>query len=622
MAIEEQRLLGVIVHYNPKEGQGFIKDVESHRDIPFYCQYIRSDVLRMKLAQTNRFDEYIFIQPNIYVTYVMCSTVNGDMAGRIEPIETIDPNFDLGAPIIGYIQYFGASHTGAGGMSGWINPNSGGDEQGSSWFDLSKVIDPALKAHLMANTDLKKFEWKEQEIQVRYWRADARRSTPTCTHVALVDDGLRERWIKKYNIGEAELREWGKVCGAYLSIPDNIMMPTYVELTMQSQPLSMKEINILNEFRKEAYNITASNPAQRGQMDHLWEMVEHRQDRELEDSLSKLPNINGTKLAIICRAACHYLAREHAESLEMCYNAQRYDFAAELAMKLEKFDIAQKLAELALYEEPTEKRIQRLGNLSIRTGNALAFCDCFQEMIDACEGGEGGNDEYELFTETAIEMLGTVGIDSELMGARELCRELRKRYARPMPSFRELILELRGSEEKGGDKKVFVIPANRLKAPTYYKSVNAPSAAAAAPTEKTTQQEGAAISNEDFKRHFMVDKRFRIPDQQADHDALPMIDVLLNAELDINAYRMPLFVRLCLDPNGSGSAVQQYIKRLEDFLDKKRKKYDSDRRWRLFMTLLEYAQATDEELRAKAWERARQEAQGDDEPRLLDAMPH
>lgn len=102
-----------------------------------------------------------------------------------------------------------------------------------------------------------------------------------------------------------------------------------------------------------------------------------------------------------------------------------------------------------------------------------------------------------------------------------------------------------------------------------------------------------------------------------------MIDELLGEDLtSVGDYRMPLLVRMCLDLDGSIPYIQQYIKRLENALEKKRGKYDKDRRWRLFKALLEYAQAVDDKTRSDAWALAHKEVQGNDEPLLLNVLPH
>lgn len=619
---EKMARLGVIVHYSPSEGRGVINDVDSHKDISFYCQYVRSDVLRMKLAQANRFGdgEYIFIQPNIYVTYDVCSMRSDEVAGRIEPLVPASANLDLGAPIIGYIQYFGSKSMG--GLSGWINPDPMGDEQSSSWFDLSKVIDPALKAYLEANSHFTRSEWRQQEIQVRYWKVDARRTHPSAACIALTDEAIRQKWIKEYNVCTEAVRAWEAVHDRYLFAPDGIVMPAYVELPLQRAPLSMQEVRILNEFRSEAYAITASNPAQRGQLEYLWEIVGHREHKDLDDMLLSLTNIAGTKLAIICRAACSYLNHEYADALEMCNNAQRYDFAAELAVRLEIFGVAQRFAELALCEEVTEKRIQLLGNIAIRTGNALVFGEYYQEMIDAYENGEGTDDEVDWFTEAAIRLLNAVGIDSETMSNREMCCAVREHYGKSISPLRALLFEQQESEKAVKSEQFFTIPTDSLKEPVYYLENASSKAADHVGKGLQKHREDSAALIDDFKRRFVIDERYRLPDRNVDCDALTMIDELLGKELPtINDYRMPLLVRLYLDPDGSVDVIQRYIGRVEKCLDAKRKRYEKDRRWRLFTALLKYVQATNSELRTEAWEKARQEQQRGEEF-FLDALPH
>lgn len=624
MSFAEQRLLGVIVEYYPNEQRGIVSNVETLADLPFYCQYVRSDVLRSKLAETNRFNERVFIQPNIYVAYTVCNSINGDVAGKIDPVGNISEDKDFGAPIIGYIQYFGSSNTGSEGLAGWINPQLSSDEQGSSWFDISKVIDPALKAHLRSIANLNKREWRDQEIKVRFWKANEGRSRPTAIRIALVDNTLRERWLKYYNIGEGDIRTWEVERDKYLSIPNTIKIPAYVEMSASRPSLGKQEMKMLDEFYKEAYNVTASNPAQRGQLDFLWRLVERRQSNKLVETISKLPSINGTKLAMICIAACRYIEHSYADSLEICFNAQRYDFAAKLAISMEAYSTAQRLEEIAMDEEPTEDRIQTLARTAIHTGNAVVFCDSFQEMLDACEYGEDATYECDLFTEAAIDLLANVGIDPDEMDASQICRAVKEKYSKPIPDVRELILKQRESEAVHVSEQQFMIPEDGLKEPVYY-SANAATAKNVFAAE-TSQQEKASSPTElleTFKRRFMDNKSYRIPDRAKDNDAIPMIDELLEKDLSsIGDYRMPLLVRMCLDLNGSVQYIQQYIKRLENALDKKRNKYDKDRRWRLFKALLEYAQADEDKKRSDAWAMANKEVQGNDEPRLLSVLPH
>lgn len=228
---------------------------------------------------------------------------------------------------------------------------------------------------------------------------------------------------------------------------------------------------MLNEFRKEAHNVTASNPAQRGQLDFLWKAVERCQSNELGEAISKLPGVIGTKLAIICMAACRYLDHSYADSLELCFNAQRYDFAAELAISMERYSIAQRLIELAIDEEPTEKRIQMLGRVAIHTGNAVVFCDSFQEMVDACEYGEDAVDECDLFTEVAIDLLNNIGIVSDAMDANQICKTVRERFNKPIATIHELILKQREAETVHVSEQKFIIPEDGPKEPVYYTTV-------------------------------------------------------------------------------------------------------------------------------------------------------
>ena len=620
MPIVQERRLGVIIDYRPMDRKGVIRDVESGQEFPFRCEHVRTEALRRNLSRTCRFGEHVFLRPNLYVTFEMCG-VRGDLAGRIDLFDELPEDRDLGAPLLGYVQFYGQSYRGKDGFAGWINQNLGSSDDGSAWFDSTRVIDPALRAHLWRNRELRRPQWREQAILVRYWKVDEGKATPSTTHIALADDALREKWMAEYGIGADEIRAWEARRGEYLSAPETDV-PAYVELPGQKVPMTPRERKTLNDFYQEALKVTASNPAQRGQLDALWDRVGRNCSDALMEALAQLPNINGTRLALVCRAACSYLDRHYGEALALCRNAMRYEFTARLAVSLENYGIAQHMAEMALAEEFTDPRIDLLAEVAIHTGNAQAFCDFFETILEEDDGELEG--EAELFLEASMGLLERLGVDAGEMEPEEACREVRARYNAAIPGMDELLQRQR---EQDAVPCSFVIPPNRLMPPELYKAGEARTSPAPArmpgPAATAAPREAApasAATIEDFRRRFMTEKGPRTPDPAGDRDALPMLDGILASELpDVGDYRMPLLTRASIDPAGSEAQIRAYLGRLERDLAKRRRKFEKDRRWRLFQALMTVVRAGDEASRAQAFEKVWQEAQ-DSEKAVLETL--
>ena len=312
-------------------------------------------------------------------------------------------------------------------------------------------------------------------------------------------------------------------------------------------------------------------------------------------------------------------------AIQLCCHAQRNDFAAQLAIEMGEYAVAQRIAELALNEDPNESRIHLLTKAAVHTGNAHGFCEAFQEMIEACEyGDEAAEADCDTFMESAMSLLERLDIDCEDMDALESCCAVREHYATPVLPLDKLLAQMNQKEQVQEVPVVITVPANRLIEPPYYTDVPDVAPVAGRPSAQG-QVKKNVISTDGFKQRFMENNCYRLPDLQKDCDAIPMLDELLAAELaSVNDYRMPMLMKICLDAQSSAPQIQKYIDRLEQFIDKKpssRGRYERDRRWRLFKALLAYVQSTDDVTRTDAWIKANNEAQ-DNEKALINSLPH
>ncbi len=597
MAMIEQRRKGVIIEYRPCIHIGEILDEETKKSFRFHCQHIRSFSLREKLFNTNRFGNIdVLLKPNLPVTFCICENANQKQAGRIEPANADDLRRDLTAPSVGYVQSFSSSRSSAAKMAGWINPTAGSfDENSSVWFDIANVADPVLKNFLQMNVQGGKPFWVRREMRVRYWHANVAGNPTSAICVEMSDDSTRRRLIQQYRITSPDA-----FAPSILGAPPKVPVMPYVELPLPVLPITAEEQQMLLRFKGEAYRVTAREPAIQNRLDTYWSLLGRGQKEKVLRQFEVENNLKGTKVAKLCEAACCYLDQEYASALMCCVNAGSYDFGAELALHLNEYAVAQRMAEKNLSQEYQSERTRLLMRAAEHTGSADGICALFEEYLE--DEDFYGEICDELCEEGQL-LLHQRGVkDAFEMEGDEVCEELARRFNARVPELNELLAQLLKKER--GDESAADSGDEQSEAP------------AAALPEKSPEELRA-----EFAYAFRTDSGYRVPDRAADAKYLPMLDALLKAPAaNVADYRIPLLIRVVLDGAGSAPAIEHYMKQLADEQTKKRKKPDRDRRYRLFDALLAFVKAQNAADRAAALAKADKEKNGPDETALLAAL--
>ncbi len=592
MVMIEQRRKGVITQYHPCLYVGEIQDTETKDRFRFHCQHIRTFALREKLFTSNRFSNVdVLLKPNLTVTYCICENGNQKQAGRIEAADLSELRRDLTAPLTGYVQSFSRSRSSAQQMAGWLNPTAGSfDENGSIWFDIANVADPVLKAYLQSNLYEGKPFWVRHELRVSYWCANVSGNPVSAVCVQLTDDYARKRLAQ-----QLPHTAYASVNTSFVGAPPKTAVMPYVELPLPVLPLTAEEQQMLLRFRSEAHRVTSREPAIQNRLDAYWALLGRGQKERVLEQFETENNLKGTKVAKLCEAACCYLDHQYAAALMCCVNAGSYDFGAELALHLGEYAIAQRMAERNLSQEYQSERTKLLTSAAEHTKNASGLCALFEEYLE--DEDFYGEICDELCEEGQL-LLQLRGVEDAFeLESDEVCSELDRLYNTPIPELNVLLQEMLKKESGEAEQ-----PAQETAA----------EAAEKAPV--------AAKSPEELKAEFMyafrTDGGYRVPDQAADARFIPMLDALLATNANITEHRVPLLIRIALDPRSAAPAIERYLKQVADEQAKKRKQPDRDRRYRFFSAVLNFIKTGD----SAAFAKADKEKNGPDEIALLGAL--
>lgn len=595
MAMIEQRRKGIITQYHPSLFVGEIRDVQDNTRLRFHCRHIRSFALREKLFFTNRFGELdIVLKPDLSVTYCICENGTQKQAGRIEIDDPAQLRRDLTAPSTAYIQSFSYSRSSKEKMAGWINPHVGSfDETDSLWFDITNVVDPALKAFLQLNIQESKPFWVRRELCVSYWCANIAGNPPSAIHIRLNDDYTRRRLLQQTSAVVNGAAPAASILTAASKAP---VMP-YEELPLPMPPITAEEQQMLLRFRSEAHRVTSRDPAIQNRLDAYWALLGRGQRERVLKQFEDENNLKGTKLAKLCEAACCYLDQQYAAALMCCVNAGSYDFGAELALHLGEYAIAQRMAEKNLSQEYQSERTKLLTGAAEHTKNASGLCALFAEYLEDEDFYGEICDELCEEGQLLLQLRGVA--DAFELEGDEVCSELERLYNAPIPQLNELLHDM----------------LNRESGETTPSDAQTSSPAPAA--EKVVPKSPEELKAE-FLYAFKTDSGYRVPDASIDGKYIPMLDAFLScAPVNVTEHRIPLLIRVLLAPESAAPAIERYLKHVAEEQAKKRKQPDRDRRYRFFNALLAFAKASDDSARTAALAKADKEKNGPDETAML-----
>ncbi|MGN1019230.1 MAG: hypothetical protein ACI4O7_02550 [Aristaeellaceae bacterium] len=524
-----------------------------------------------------------------------------ERAGRIDLAAALPPDADLAQPSTGYIHYFGKDTEGN--CFGWINPQAENpDDTMSSRYAMDEVRDPVLLQYLKENEAQNRGFWMRKRIRVRYWCVAGKYNRPSAWDVSLASDSTREELRRELWLPDAEAHQ-DMGCRIRLASTMRSGAVAYEDIPRAVPPVTREERQRLQLFHEEAIHVASNTPAVRNRIADMWDWVGQNSRQKLLDNLRSEDGLYGTRVAYILEAACSYLDRDYARVLQCCVNAQSFRLGMQVAQWQEDWSIVQRMAE-ELFDEIQEDVLQILCEAAVHTGNAELLCGVFAELLEAAEEDDSLADVCEIFAESIGYLLNEKGISQTALDQGTMVEAVRSAYAAPLGTLNELLASLRGGNEPDA-----AVPAQ----------AEAPRAEAKAEAEAEAEAAEQPLSYEEVRNQFNA--AFRMPDgslrpvSDIDRDMAAILDRMLKADApDIGDYRIPLLLRLAYDPAGSGKYVQRYISQLEDMAQRKRRNIAKDRRWRLFKAIEAFLET------GQGLEKAMQEAQGNDEPRLLNSL--
>lgn len=596
----EQRKTGKIVEYYPLRQAGYIFLEESDRMIQFNCKHVRSDQLRKALCQAPHFGTTdVCLRLAVPVVFTLYEENLLTRAGRIDLEAGATINADLTRPLTGYIHFFGTDKKG-GSPYGWINPEpNNANNRFSSRFSIDAVIDPLLAQYLQEHPAEDRSFWMKKRIKVQYWCVDEQHM-----HLSAWDVNLTDAEIRSILMREAHNLNYTRVPNKPKRIevaPLRREVPAdYEDLPLPLPPITREEQQKLLEFQEEAVRVCANTPAIRDRIPDFWKMVVRGGKQALLESFCQEDGLSRTKIAYILEAACSYLDHDLANVLRCCKNAQSFRFGMRLAAENEAYGIAQRMAEEIL-DDMQEETLLTLCQSAFHTGNAEMFCGLFAEYLEGAAEDESLMDVCYILAECAQVLLEQKEISTDGMDERMMLQAVSDAYCTPLASLDALILALKEAQD----------------AETATPEEEAAQSPAAQDTPEQPQILKASFEElkEQFTNHFRTEGKYRLPVPQRDGGMIAVLDQLLASDApDIGEYRMPLLVRIALDPQSAAPAIQRYLDQLTEALQAKRRPAQKDRRWRMFKAIEEFIQT------GAGMEKALQEAQRDDERMLLNYL--
>lgn len=586
---------GTIVEYFPLRKTGSIAVDDSDRILPFACKHIRSFELRETLCRTDQFGETdVCLHPSIPVIFTLYVDNLFERAVRIDLENSLLPKTNLAQQSIGYIHFFGQDRSG--GYFGWLNATlENADDNLSVWFAIDAVIDPTLYQYLKENTAQGRAFWMRKQIKVKYWCVDEQRSRLNAWDIDLANEYLRD-----------ELRReiWSQTIDQTLCVNKRIqfrseeqnLVISYEDIPVALPPITKEETQRLMYFREEAIRVASNTPAIRDRIPDLWEGVTRGGKQKLLDNLQNEEGLCGTKVAYILEAACSYLDHDYANVLRCCLNAQSFGLGIQVAKWHNNWNVTQRMAEEVL-DDIQEDVLQILCESAIHTGNAEVFCEVFAECIEAATEDDSFIEICDVLVEYAQYLLDNKGISSDGYDENMILTAVQDSYSEPLASLNELISTLACEDKDSLMRSKYEVAENSV----IITSSNMPVS--------------FATLKKQFKDNFRLETGELRSIDETNERMVAILDQLLSTDTnDVGEYRIPLLVRLAYDPEGSREAVKKYIIRLENVAREKRKSIQKDRRWRMFKAIDAYLETK------QGLEIALQEAQGADEPKLLNYL--